>query len=105
MPLTRPFHETVRARAKRDRKFRQAMLAESIDALLAGDIDLGKALLRDYVNVTIGFEQLAAQTGTPAKSLMRMLGPNGNPNARNLFSVIECLQNETGVHLQVQAST
>ena len=35
---------------------------------------------RDYINATIGFEALAALTHTPAKSLMRMFGPKGNPS-------------------------
>jgi DNA-binding phage protein len=101
MPLTRSFKETVKARAERDEAFRNALLTEGVDALLAGDMDTGKAILRDYINATIGFEKLAEETGTPAKSLMRMLGPRGNPNARNLFSVIHRLQRKAGVRLHV----
>ena len=36
---------------------------------------------------------------TPAKSLIRMFGPRGNPQAKNLFSVIGYLH--AGVCLQV----
>ena len=36
----------------------------------------------------MGFERLGELTGIPAKSLMRMLGPKGNPQARNLLDVI-----------------
>ena len=53
------------------------------------------------VNATVGFDVLAAETGIPAKSLMRMLGPTGNPRAKNLFALIRALQRETGVQLQV----
>jgi DNA-binding phage protein len=60
--------------------------------------------LRAYINATIGFEKLAAATGTPIKSLMRMFGPDGNPTAANLVGVIGVLQKKTGVHLQVRAS-
>ena len=102
MPLTRSFKETVRARAARDAAFRNALLAESVDALLSGDVDTGKAILRDYVNATIGFDQLAHETGTPAKSLMRILGPSGNPNARKLFGILERLQHASGVSLSVR---
>ena len=43
-----------------------------------GDLDTGKAILRDYINATIGFEELElTSTQTPTKSLMRMLGPKG----------------------------
>lgn len=101
MPLTRSFKDTVRARVQRDLAFRAALLTECVEALLSGDMDTGKTVLRDYINATVGFEQLAAATGTPSKSLMRMFGPAGNPNARNLFSVIGELQKESGVSLQV----
>jgi DNA-binding phage protein len=101
MPLTRSFKETVMARVESDAAFRDALLTEGIDALLAGEVDTGKAIIRDYINATVGFEKLAEETGTPSKSLMRMFGPNGNPNARNLFSVIRELQRAAGVRLRV----
>ena len=88
MPLTREFKETVQARLKSDRKYRKEPLREGVECLLAGDLDTGKAILRDYINATIGFEELSRRTKRPAKSLMRMLGPSGNPQARNLFEVI-----------------
>ena len=46
-------------------------------------------------------EQYAAVTSTPEKSPMRMLSPDGNPQARNLCAVIDQLQKETGVRLAV----
>jgi DNA-binding phage protein len=104
MALTRSFKDTVKARAVRDPAFRDALLVEGMDALLAGDVDTGKAILRDYINATIGFDALAKDTGTPAKSLMRMFGPNGNPNASNLFAVIERLQQAAGVELHIHVT-
>lgn len=104
MALTRAFKDTVKARAERDPAFRDALLTEGVDALLAGDMDIGKAILRDYINATVGFDKLAEDTGTPAKSLMRMFGPRGNPNARNLFSIINRLQSASGVSLRVRPS-
>ncbi len=104
MPLTRSFKDTVKARAERDVIFREALLTEGVDAMLAGDVDTGRAILRDYINATVGFEKLAKDTGTPAKSLMRMFGPRGNPNARNLFSIIHCLQDASGISLRVRPS-
>ena len=103
MALTRSFKETVQARVQRDPTFREALLAEAVDAFLAGDIETGKAVLRDYINATIGFEKLASATGTPPKSLMRMFGPSGNPKASNLFSVLGELQKQSGVQLHVQS--
>ena len=103
MALTRDFKETIKARADRDPAFREALLSEAIESLLDADIEAGKSILRDYINATVGFETLAKQTGTPAKSLMRMFGPGGNPRASNLFAVISHLQETAGVHLQVAA--
>ena len=34
---------------------------------------------------------------------MRMFGPDGNPQARNLFEVIGHLQEREGIKLEVQA--
>ena len=103
MPLTRDFRETVMARARRDPEFREGLLNEGIGALLNGEVDVGKALLRDYINATVGFDELGRLTGKPSKSLMRMFGPNGNPQARNLFEVINQIQRHEGVRLHVTA--
>ncbi len=101
MALTREFRETVKARAESDPAFREALLVEAVELLLEGDVDTGKAVLRNYINATIGFEELAAEVGSPSKSLMRMFSAKGNPRADNLFSVIKHLQKATGVHLAV----
>ena len=103
MPLTRDFNETVKARARRDPAFREGLLKEGVECLLAGDIETGKIVLRDYINATIGFAQLGVLTNKPPKSLMRMFGPTGNPHARNLFAVISRIQQHEGVHLEVRA--
>lgn len=103
MTLSRDFKETIRARVERDPAFREALLKEGVECLLAGDVETGKAVLRDYINATIGFEGLATLTAKSPKSLMRMFGPEGNPQARNLFEVIGRLQEREGVHLEVRA--
>jgi DNA-binding phage protein len=103
MPLTRSFQETVRARAKRDPAFREALFQEAMQSLLQGDTDYGRSALRTYINATIGFERLSKVLDRPQKSLMRMFGPDGNPTADNLMAVISALQVETGVHLEIRA--
>ena len=50
MSLTRDFRETVQARARRDLAFREGLLKEAVECLLAGDVDAGKIVLRDYLN-------------------------------------------------------
>ena len=88
MALTRDFKETIQARVKRDPAFREALLKEGVECLLSGDVETGKTVLRDYINATIGFEALGDLTDKSPKSLMRMFGPKGNPQARNLFEII-----------------
>ena len=94
---------TIRERLERDPGFREALLEEGVLCLLAGEVDVGKSVLRDYVNATIGFRELGGLTAKSPKSLMRMLSPNGNPQACNLFEIICCLQESEGRHLKVQA--
>ena len=103
MALTRDFKETILARVQADPKFRDALLQEGIEIMLSGDVDTGKAILRDYIKATVGFEKLGAETGSSPKSLIRMFGPGGNPQARNLFAVISHLQRHAGLTLQVIA--
>ncbi len=102
MALTRDFKETIQARATRDPRFRRELLREGIQCLLSGEVDTGKTVLRDYINATVGFEELGALTHKFPKSLMRMFGPKGNPQARNLFEIIGYLQEREGVSLEVR---
>ena len=104
MPLTRDFRDTIKARAERDADFRAALLSEVMDLFLSGDVESAKAVLRDYINATVGFAALAEMTGLPAKSLMRMVSGSGNPRADNLFSILSALQQATGVQLTVWAA-
>ncbi|MGO9267267.1 MAG: DNA-binding protein [Candidatus Binataceae bacterium] len=104
MPLTRDFKETIRARVERDPKFRTALLREGVEAMLTGDVATAKTILRDYINATVGFTHLAEATHIPSKSLMRMLGPTGNPRAANLFEIVSFLQRREGVRFAVKAS-
>ena len=101
MQLTRDFKETIRARIESDPAFRDELLREGIECLLAGELETGKAILRDYINATIGFEKLSGLTHKSTKSLMRMLGPKGNPQARNLFEVIAHLQKTGGLRMEL----
>ena len=101
MALTRGFRETLLERAQKDAEFRRALLQEGIDTMLAGDVETGKAILRDYIKAAVGFGPLSEATHIPTKSLMRMFGPKGNPRANNLFQIIRHLQAREGIHLEV----
>ena len=102
MVLTRDFKETIRERVEREPAFREALLTRGVECMLAGDVDTGRAVLRDYINATIGFQELGGLTDKSPKSLMRMFGPEGNPQARNLFEIIGQLQKREGLQLKVQ---
>lgn len=101
MPLTHDFKETIRARAQSDADFRKALLREAVECIVNGDLETGKAVLRDYVNATVGFQNLEKHTHIPVKSLMRMLGPKGSPSAANLSNILTVLQKTEGVHFEL----
>ena len=104
MALTRDFKETIRARVERDPKFRKELLREGIESMLSGDIATGKTILRDYINATVGFGPLGKALDIDPKSLMRMLGPSGNPKTDNFVEIIKYLQAREGIHLKVEAA-
>ncbi len=103
MPLTRDYRETIRERIKRDPEFREALLQEGVECMLGGDLETGKAVLRDYILATMGFKDLGSLTNKSPRSLMRMLDAQGNPQARNLFKIVQCIQEREGLHLRVHA--
>jgi len=104
MPLTRKFIDTIRDRAAKDPAFRAALLEEALDALLDGDIDGAKELLRDCINATIGFRALSERSGLPIKSVMRMVSPAGNPRLDNFATLLSVLQAATGTQATVTVS-
>jgi len=103
MALTREFKDTIAARVQRDPRFREALFTEAMNAYLGGDTKTGKAMLRDLVNATIGFEELAHVLRKSSKSLHRMLAPHGNPNTEHFFGIVNALQKKARVKLLVKA--
>jgi hypothetical protein len=101
---TRKFHETVKSDLQTSAKYRGALLGEALSCMVSGDVETGKIVLREYINGTIGFLKLGAALGHSPKSLMRMLGPQGNPQARNLFEMVAYLQKIAGTKLQVRVT-
>jgi DNA-binding phage protein len=103
MALSRDFKQTIRDRVQRDPKFRKELLREGLEAMLSGEIELAKTILRDYINATIGFTRLAQGTHIPPKSLMRMFSRAGNPRAANLFAVVGFLQHREGMRFHLKS--
>jgi len=97
--IRRNFRKSVRARAVRDPLFRVSLLEAGLDALLAGDLPGFREGIRSYVNATLGFARLADRTGIPEKSLMRMLGPAGNPRAAHLATIIGAISEHEAVEI------
>lgn len=105
MALTRDFKQTVVERARRDPAFAQALLDDAATLFLNGEPETARLILRDLVNATIGFEQLAALTDRPSKSLHRMLSPTGNPSMDNLASIFQAMRGCLNVSLQAKSAT
>jgi len=99
MALTRSFRETIKEQLA-DREF----LREAVGNMVAGDLDTAKSVLREYINGTLGFVALGHALSKSPKSLMRMLSPEGNPQARNLFDMVAYLQKIEGTVLEVHAA-
>lgn len=101
MGLTREFRQTVVDRVEREPAFAQALLDEAATLFLNGEPEMARLILRDLVNATIGFEQLATLTSKPSKSLHRMLSAGGNPSMDNLAAIVDALR--TSLNLSFEA--
>ena len=104
MTLTRSFRETIKEQLA-DRDFRREFWREAVGHMVAGDLETAKSVLREYINGTLGFVALGQALSKSPKSLMRMLSPDGNPQARNLFEMVAYLQKVEGTVLEVHASS
>jgi len=102
MALTRDFKQTVVERVKRDPAFARELLNEAATLFLNGETDAARLVLRDLVNATVGFEELAAKTRRPAKSLHRMLSQQGNPTMDNLAAILNVIRRKLHVDLQTR---
>jgi DNA-binding phage protein len=101
MALTRDFKETINERAQRDPDFSKALLDEALSAFLNGEPDVARLVLRDLVNATVGFEELAAAVEKPSKSLHRMLSAKGNPTMDSLNQIFKALREKLNVNIHV----
>lgn len=103
MALTRRFRQTLVERVRRDPVFARALLDEAATLFLNGEPHTARLILRDLVNATVGFEELAVETAKPAKSLHRMLSIQGNPTMDNLAAILGAVRRKLGVEIQVRA--
>ena len=103
MALTRDFKVTIQERVLTDPEFRVGLLTQAAECLLDNEINVAKALLRDYVNATLGFKQLGALMGKKPQSLMRMLSDKGNPRLANISELVSSLRKNEGIDFHVSA--
>ena len=95
-PLTVPFDDMLTADLEASAGFRKAYLREAVGCMLTGDVEVGRSMLRKYVNGTLGFIALGKALGRSPKTLMQMLGPKGNPHIKNFFEIVAYLQKIEG---------
>lgn len=103
MTITRDFRDTLQERIQNDKDFATALLDEAISLFLNGEPDTARLVLRELVNVTVGFEELAIEVEKPSKSLHRMLSARGNPTMDNLTTILSVLQRKLNVAFEVHA--
>jgi hypothetical protein len=68
MASTRSFKDLVQSRVARDPEFGEALLREGVETKLTGDVYTGKAILRDTIKATIGFEKLRKRSARKPKA-------------------------------------
>ncbi|MBP7480856.1 MAG: hypothetical protein KA785_10455 [Spirochaetaceae bacterium] len=102
MALTRDFKNTIMERAVHDAQYRKGLLTESVNEILEGNLDVGKAMLRDYINATITFPALARKLNKSSKSIHRMLGPSGNPRMDSIVGILKVLQDQEQIRLRAR---
>ncbi len=94
--------ETITARVQSEPAFARALLQQSTSLLLQGEPHTAKLLLRDLVNASIGFEQLARDMDKPSKSLHRMLSATGNPTLSHVSAMLAAISAHLGVEIQTR---
>ena len=103
---TRDVHVTIQARIQRDPAYAQALWNEAVQLFLEGEPNTAKLILRDLVNATVGFEELAQRIQKPSKSVHRMLSAGGNPTMDNLsaiFSAVKPMEKKKSVRRHAAA--
>jgi DNA-binding phage protein len=101
--LTQDSRQTIVERIARDPEFARALLDEAATLFLNGEPDTARLILRDLVAATVGFEELAAETTKPAKSLHRMLSKAGNPTMDSFAAILAVVRKKLRVDLRAHS--
>jgi DNA-binding phage protein len=96
--------ETILQRAKSNPEFRATLIAEALELIAENDVQTAKALIRDYVLASIGFEKLAKVVGKKPESIKRMRSAQGNPTISNMAALLSSLKQHEGIELHVETT-
>lgn len=77
--LSVDYRETVLARIQDSPAYAAGLLKSALEMMANGEEAEARETVKDLIHATGGFESMAEHLGINAKSLHRMLGPNGNP--------------------------
>lgn len=94
LPLATEGVGALAQRIQQEPELAVLLLSEFVSLFVNGEPDVARIMLRDLVNATIGFEELAQKTGKPSKSLHRMLSLKGNPTMDNLAAIVDALRQQ-----------
>ncbi|WP_068319038.1 hypothetical protein [Polycladidibacter hongkongensis] len=99
---TIPYEHALKDMLDENPHMNTEMLEGALNMILSGKLDEGRLLLRQFINSTLGFKELAKRTGKIDKTLMRSLSASGNPTAANLFEIIQVCMKAEGVTAAAQ---
>jgi DNA-binding phage protein len=102
--LTQDSRQTIVERIARDPEFARALFDEAATLFLNGEPDTARLILRDLVDATVGFEELAVETAKPAKSLHRMLSKTGNPTMDNVAAILAVVRKKLRVDIRAHSN-
>lgn len=100
-PLTISNHQAT-VESLRDRPdHRAAILAEGIQCMLNGEIEVGRGLVQYCIEANMDYTGLADITGLPVENLTLMFSRDSNPKLREFFEAIACIARSEGIELVV----
>lgn len=87
MALTRDIKHTIKERIRIDSEYRAVYLKEILTCLQTAEVDVGKSMLHEYIEATIGFEKLSVLINGSQKELDRTLSLDHNTNVQELIQI------------------
>ena len=100
-PLTISNHQATVASLRDRPDHRTAILAEGVQCMLNGEIEVGRGLVQYCIEANMDYTGLADITGLPAESLTLMFRRDSNPKLQEFFEAIACIARSEGIELAV----